>query len=152
MKFSALKNYTFFPDINGNLELPESERLSFEIIRPTAEDHETLVYTELTQQVQKDSKGKEIISTSSQTKFNSPKILRRHIGEIKNLVIEDSDEPGKEKQIITGEEFARASFDKMFVLVQMICTEVCSYRLSPAQKKISESPSGSSGTDGTIGK
>jgi len=141
MKFSALKTYTFYPVINGNLELPEAERLSIEIIRPTAEEHETLVYVELTQQVQKDSKGKEIISSASRTKFNTPKILRRHVGEIKNLIIEDLDNDGKEKQIITGDELASASFDGMFRLVNEICTEVCTDKLSESQKKILKSDS-----------
>jgi len=136
MKFNALKNYTFFPSVNGNLDLPESERLSVEIIRPVAEDHESLVFVELTQQTQKDSKGKEVINSASRTKFNTPKILRRHVGEIKNLVLEDAD---GEKQITTGEELAAASFTGMFKLVNEICAEVCSDKLSAAQKKISES-------------
>jgi len=134
MKFNALKNYTFYPVIDGNLEVPESERLSIEIIRPTAEDHESLVFVELTQQVQKDSKGKDVINSSSRTKFNTPKILRRHVGEIKNLIIEDSDR--KEKSITSGEELAGASFTGMFKLVNEICMEVCSDKLSDTQKKI----------------
>lgn len=138
MKFSALKNYTFYPDINGNLDLPEPERLSMEIIRPTAEDHESLVFVELTQQIQKDSKGKDVINSASRTKFNTQKILRRHVGEIRNLTIEDSDGPGKEKQITTGEELAGASFTGMFALVNAICVEVCSDKLSATQKKISK--------------
>jgi len=151
MKFNALKNYIFYPAINGNLDLPESERLSIEIIRPTAEDHESLVFTELTQQVQKDAKGKDIINTASRTKFNTSKILRRHVGEIKNLTIEDPDNGGKEKQITCGEDLAVASFTGMFKLANEICIEVCSDKLSAAQKKISESPSGFCGTDGTNG-
>jgi len=151
MKFSALKNYTFYPSVNDNHEFPESERLSIEIIRPTAEDHETLVFIELTQQVQKDSKGRDIISSASRTKFNTPKILRRHVGEIKNLTIEDTDDPSKEKQITTGEELAGASFTGMFKLVNEICTEVCSDKISESQKKILESPSTLSGADGTSG-
>ncbi|MCL2808631.1 MAG: hypothetical protein FWD24_01055 [Treponema sp.] len=151
MKFSALKNYTFYPVINDNLELPESERLSVEIIRPTAEDHETLVFVELTQQVQKDSKGKDLINSASRTKFNTSKILRRHIGEIKNLFVEDTDEGGKEKQITTGEELACASFSGMFKLVNEICVEVCSDKLSDSQKKILKQDSTLSGEDGTSG-
>lgn len=149
MKFSALKNYVFYPDINGNFDLPEDERLSVEIIRPTAEDHESLVYVELTQQVQKDAKGKDVINAASRTKFNTTKILRRHVGEIRNLTVEDSD--GKEKQITSGEELAGASFTGMFALVNAICVEVCSDKLTDTQKKIFKSDSDSSGTDGTNG-
>jgi len=149
MRFDALKNYTYYPDVNGNLDLPESEKLSVEIIRPTAEDHETLVFVELTQQFKKDSKGSELINQTSRTKFNTPKILRRHVGEIKNLVIADG--TGKDKIIATGEELAAASFAGMFTLVNKICNEVCSDTLTDTQKKISESDSGSSGTDGMNG-
>ena len=149
MKISALKNYSFYPDFNGNLDLAESERLTIEIIRPAAEDHETLVFVELTQQVQKDSKGKDIINSSSRTKFNTPKILRRHVGKIENLIIED--ESGKEQRITTGEELAAASFTGMFKLVNDICVEVCSDKLSASQKKIFKLDSVLSGTDGTNG-
>jgi hypothetical protein len=137
MKFSALKSYIFYPSINENLDLPESERLSVEIIRPTAEEHETLVFVELTQQTQKDSKGRDVVNSASRTKFNTPKILRRHVGEIQNLIIEDTDEPGEEKKITNGEELAGASFTGMFKLVNEICLEVCSDKLSDTQKKIS---------------
>jgi len=136
MKFSALKNYNFYPDINGNLDLPESERLSIEILRPTVEDHGTLMFTELTRQVQKNSKGKDVVNAASSTRFNTQKILRHHVGEIKNLVVED--ESGKEKQIATGEELAASSFDGMWPLVNAICLEVCSDKLSETQKKILE--------------
>jgi len=149
MKFSALKNYNFYPDINGNLNLPESERLSVEIIRPTVEDHGTLMFTELTQQVQKNSKGKDVVNAASSTRFNTQKILRRHVGEIKNLVIED--ESGKEKQITTGEGLADSSFTGMWTLVNAICIQACSDKLSETQKKILESDSGLSGTDGMNG-
>jgi cAMP phosphodiesterase len=141
MKFSALKNYVFYPDINGNLELPESERLSFEIIRPTAEDHGTLVFTELVTKVGKDTKGQEIISTSSSTKFNTSKILYRHVGEIKNLVIEGADGSGKEKAITSGAELAAASFAGMNKLIDLVGVRVCSDKIAEAEKKISESGS-----------
>jgi hypothetical protein len=150
MKFNALKNYTFYPDVNGNLDLPESERLSVEIIRPTAEDHESLVYTELTQQVQKDSKGRDVTNSASRIKFNTPKILRRHAGEVKNLIIRD-DETGKERAVTSGEELAAASFAGMFALANAICVEVCSEKLPPSQKKISGQGSASCGTGGTGG-
>ncbi|MDR0300839.1 MAG: hypothetical protein LBI04_00815, partial [Treponema sp.] len=47
MKFSARKSYVFYPNINGNLDLPEKERLSVEIIRPTAEDRGDVTYLEM---------------------------------------------------------------------------------------------------------
>ena len=148
MKFAANKKYVFYPDVKGNLDLPESDRLSVEIIRPTAEDHGTLVFTELTTQYKKDAANRDFTTTSAQTRFNASKILRFHVGAIKNLIIEDA---GKETPIASGEELAGASFAGMFPLVNAICTEVCSDKIAGAQKKISESASASSGTDGTNG-
>jgi len=135
MKFAANKKYVFYPDINGNRDLSESERLSVEIIRPTAEDHGTLVFTELVTQQKKDGAGRDFSATSAQTRFNASKILRFHVGAIKNLVIEEAGK--KDVSITSGEELAVASFAGMFSLVQAICTEVCSDKISEAQKKIS---------------
>ena len=146
MKFSANKKYFFYPDVKGNLDLPESERLAVEIIRPTAEDHGSLVFTELTTQYKKDAAGRDFTATSAQTRFNASKILRFHVGAVKNLIIADG---GKETAIASGEELAAASFAGMFPLVSAICTEVCSDKITEAQKKISESASGSSGKNGT---
>jgi hypothetical protein len=143
MKFTANKNHIFFPDVNGNLDLPEGERLSVEIIRPTAEDNGTLVSVEVAPKNHKDDVNRSVF------RFNAPKILRRHVGAIKNLVIEGGDGPNGEKEITSGAELAEASFAGMFPLVNAICAEVCSDTLSDTQKKISESPSASSGTDGT---
>jgi len=148
MKFATNKKYVFYPAINGNLDLPESERLSVEIIRPTAEDHGTLVFTELVTQQKKDGAGRDFVATSAQTRFNASKILRFHVGAIKNLIVADA---GKETPITCGEELAGTSFAGMFPLVSAICTEVCSDKITDAQKKISESASASSGTDGTSG-
>jgi len=145
VKFSANKKYLFYPDVKGNLDLPEGERLAVEIIRPTAEDHGTLVFTELVTQQKKDAAGRDFTATSAQTRFNASKILRFHVGAVKNLIIADA---GKETAITNGEELAAASFAGMFPLVSAICAEVCSDKITDAQKKISESDSGSSGTDG----
>jgi hypothetical protein len=130
MKFTANKKYVFYPDINGNLDLPEGERLSVEIIRPTAEDHQTLASIEVAPKNHKDDVDRTVF------RFNAPKILRHHVGAIKNLIIEDS--LGGEKIIASGPELAEASFAGMFPLVNAICAEVCSDTVSDAQKKISK--------------
>jgi hypothetical protein len=145
VKFTAQKRYVFYPDFNGNLELPEAERLSVEIIRPTAEDHDTLMFIELQQR-----KDTGMMTTSSNARFNSSKILRSHIGKIKNLTVVDA-ETGKETAIASGEELAESSFTGMFPLVSKICIEVCMDKIPEGQKKISEQDSASSGTDGTSG-
>jgi len=148
MKFAANKKYVFYPDVKGNLDLPEGERLAVEIIRPTAEDHGTLVFTELVTQQKKDAGGRDFTATSVQTRFNASKILRFHVGAIKNLIIEDA---GKETPVASGEELAGASFAGMFPLVSAICAEVCSDKITDAQKKTCGSASDSSGTGGMSG-
>jgi len=142
MKFTANKTYAFFPDIDGNLNLPESERLSVEIIRPTAEERGEISWVEGMGRGTK-------TETAARYRFNTSRILRRNVGEIRNLVV--ADESGKEKTIRKGEELAAASFTGMNLLVDLICTEVCSDILTDAQKKILEPASSSSGTDGTNG-
>jgi len=142
MKFTANKAYTFYPDINGNLNLPEGERLSVEIIRPTAEERGEVSWVE--------GMGRGTrAETAARFRFNTSRILRRNVGEIRNLVIVD--ESGKEKTIRKGEELAETSFLGMNILVDVICTEVCSDSLTEAQKKILEQDSNSSGADGTNG-
>ncbi len=78
MKFTALKSYVFYPDVNGNLDLPIAERLSVEITRPTAEDFGTLASLEAAQKNHKDDVDRTVF------RFNVPKILRRYVGSIKN--------------------------------------------------------------------
>jgi len=145
MKFTALKSYVFYPDVNGNLDLPEAERLSVEITRPTAEDFGTLLSLEIAQKNHKDDEDRSVF------RYNVPKILRNHVGYIKNLTVEDVDNPEGNKTITSGKELAEASFAGMFPLVRDICTEVCAERISDTQKKISEPDSASSGTGGKNG-
>ncbi|MDR0455952.1 MAG: hypothetical protein LBH20_04610 [Treponema sp.] len=145
MKFTALKSYTYYPDVNGNLDLPEGERLSIEIIRPTAEDFGTLLSLEIAQKSHKDDVDRSVF------RYNVPKILQRCVGEIKNLTVEDADNSKKGKAITNGKDLAEASFAGMFPLVNAICTEVCAERISDTQKKISKSDSACFGTDGTNG-
>jgi len=132
MKFNACKSYIFFPDIAGNLELPEAERISVEIIRPTAEDRGSISYVEFISKKEEDS-------SSSRYKFDVKTILDRCIGEIKNLEVEDFSNPGNARLIKNGKELAKESFYGMGALVDAICTEVCRDVVSDTQKKISES-------------
>jgi len=141
MKFTANKTYTFYPDIENNLALPEGDRLSVEIIRPTAEERGEVSWVEGI------GRGTRV-EAAARFRYNSSRILRRNVGEIRNLVVEES---GKEKKISKGEELAVASFLGMNALVDAICTEVCADYLTEAQKKILEPAFGLSGTDGTNG-
>ena len=141
MKFTANKKYTYYPKVNGNLDLPEHERLSVEIIRPTAEERGEVAWYEGTPR----GAGSE---TSVRVKFNTSRILRNNIGAIKNLVVDDGE---KEKAIVSGPELAAASFAGMNALVDVLCSEVCADIITDTQKKILESPSALSGADGTSG-
>jgi hypothetical protein len=149
MKFTANKKYTFFPDLNGNLDLPESERLSVEIIRPTAEERGELTWWEGT------SRGTKTEAAAGEAavriRYNASRILRNNIGAVNNLVIEDPESPGKEKAVKTGAELAGLSFIGMNALVDAICAEACADIMTETQKKIFGSGSASSGTDGANG-
>lgn len=142
MKFTANKKYTFYPDVNGNRKLPESERLSVEIIRPTAEERGEVAWYEGTPR----GTGSE---AAVRVRYNASRILRTNVGAIKNLVIVDSS--GEEKTISSGEDLASVSFIGMNALVDAVCAEVCADIMTEAQKKISASRSALSGTDGTNG-
>lgn len=131
MKFNARKSYTFCPDVNGNLDLPEGERLSVEIIRPTAEMRGEVSYLEITA-----SAG--ISDSLIKYRFNAKNILNLCVGEIKNLEVEDFEHPGKNRIIKNGKELAKESFYGMNSLVDAVCTEVCADIVTDAQKKISK--------------
>jgi hypothetical protein len=130
VKFTANKKYVFYPDVNGNLDLPESERLSVEIIRPTAEERGEVAWYE------GNARGTGT-DMSVRVKFNTSRILRNNIGAVKNLVVEDAGSPGGEKPVTSGAELAAASFIGMNALVDVICSEVCADFITDAQKKIS---------------
>jgi len=130
MKLSAKPKYFFHPDFNGNLALPEAERVAVEILRPTAEDRGDLTNTETT----KNFLTQEV---TIRTKFNARAILRRHVGEIKNLTVEEPGEKGKavEKKILSGALLAESTAYGTSKLVDLICLEVMSDILTEAEKK-----------------
>ena len=130
MKFSARKSYVFYPNVNGNFDLPENERLSVEIVRPTAEERGDVTYIEMTAMADKSS-------SLIRYRFDAKNILNRCIGEIKNLEVEDFERPGETRLIKTGKELAKESFYGMNALVDAVCTEVCSDIITDTQKKIS---------------
>ena len=130
MKFTSQKRYFFVPDINGNLKLDEKEQLQIEIIRATAENQGLL--SKVTVKRQEDG------SVTADSKFDVPAILRNHVGEIKNLVIEETGKDGKTKevQVKNGKELAESVFYGSKTLIDLICIEVASDRLTDSQKKI----------------
>lgn len=130
MKFTSQKRYFFVPDINGNLTLDEKEQLQIEVIRATAENQGLL--SKVTVKRQEDG------SVTADSKFDVPAILRNHVGEIRNLVIEETDADGKikEVQVKNGKELAESVFYGSKTLIDLICIEVASDRLTDSQKKI----------------
>jgi len=128
MKFTANQKYFFYPDINGNLDLPEGERLSVEIVRPTAEERDSICWYESV------PRG---LGTDGaiRIRYNASLILREKTGAIKNLSVTDN--AGKDRPVNSGAELAGASFTGMVALVNAICAEVCSDHITEAQKKIS---------------
>lgn len=128
MKFISNPKYWITPDINGNLKLPENERLSIEIIRPTAENAGELAKVSAVR--------KNDGSIQMDTKFEVSQILKNHVGQIKNLVIEEgSGDKTVSKTIKNGLELCDAVFYGSKELVNIICNEVVSDRLSDAEKK-----------------
>ncbi|WP_147613862.1 hypothetical protein [Treponema pectinovorum] len=130
MKFTSQKRYWFIPDIFGNLTLDEKEQIQIEIIRATVENQGELSKVS----VKKSEDG----SISADSKFNVSKILRDHVGEIKNLTVDEYDEYGEVSsvQIQNGKELAESSFYGSKTLCDMICVEVASDRLTESEKKI----------------
>lgn len=130
MTFFGRKRYWYAPDINNNLALDEDQRLEIEILRPTAENQGDLTSV----LVSKDENGLVNMTTT----FNTKKILRNHVGQIKNLVITQKNDQGEDicHEIKNGNELASSSFYGSKTLVSLICTEVLSDKISDEQKKI----------------
>lgn len=139
MKFTALAKYEFYPKIQNNLDLPESERLSVEIIRPTPEERGDLLFSRTTQEIQAVGKpGEGIVkSVSIETKFNVGLILRRHVGAIKNMETDQKGADGKIVKITTGAELAVSQAFGVNRLVDLIVAEVTSDVLTAQEKKSS---------------
>lgn len=131
MKFISKSRYWLTPDIEDNLSLPEKEQLQIEIIRPTAETINDL--TKVSAIKAEDG------SIKMDTDFNVRKILKEHVGKIRNLEIEISDGDSIQKKNITdGAELSGASFYGVKALVSIICAQVVTDRLSEEEKKITE--------------
>lgn len=141
--------YEFYPDIAENLSLPEAERLSVEIIRPTGYQRSEFTSVEVTreyypddQPVSADGKEREVKKlkrTSAQTRFNADYILRNCVGKIRNLTVESLDKDGKKesREITNGTELAECRAYGVEKIVTAICVEVQSDTMTDSQKKIS---------------
>lgn len=130
MTFYGRKKYWYVPDLENNLSLAEDEQLAIEILRPTAENQGDLTSVA----VAKDEQG----TVNMTSTFNTKKILRNHVGQIRNLRIAEKTDQGEmlTREIATGRALAESSFYGAKTLVSLICAEVLSDTVTEEQKKI----------------
>lgn len=149
MKLTEEPRYWFYPDIEDNLSLPESERLSVEIIRPTGYQRAEFTSVEVEREYYPDDqpldeKGneravKKLKRVKARTRFDADYILRTCVGEIKNLAVETRGADGKatERAVATGTELSECRAYGVEKIVTAICLEVQSDAMTESQKKIS---------------
>jgi hypothetical protein len=145
MKFTARGSYIYTPRFEGNRELPEAERMTFEIIRPKAEERGDLYSVERVSRASEAAGGGDKIVYTYRHATGT--ILRRHIGKITNLTIDTGD--GKETPVTDGKTLAACPICGAGDMVEELCNEVVSDRLREDEKKSFVSPSSSSIPDGT---
>jgi hypothetical protein len=132
MKFTARASYVYTPLFHENRELPEGERMTFEIIRPKAEERGELYSIERVSRLDESNAGDKIVYTY---RHATAAILRRHIGKITNMAVEGED--GKPIPITDGKMLAESPIYGAGDLITELCTEVVSDRLKEDEKKTS---------------
>lgn len=135
--------YWFYPDIQGNLNLPESERLAVEIIRPTGFQSKEFVSVKSTREFYRndqplDADGnarevKKFKSVTTELCVNADYILRECVGQVRNLSVKDGG--GKERQIKSGSELADCRAYGIAEIVSAVCNEVRSDVPTDSKKK-----------------
>lgn len=142
MIFTEEPRYTFYPDVNGNLNLPESERVAVEIIRPTGFQSKEMKSVVSSREFYRDDQpidengnprtvGK-FKKITTEVKINAEYILRSCVGKIENLEVQNGDEVRK---IETGTELAECRAYGIGELIDAICVEVASDRMTDSKKK-----------------
>ena len=113
MVITVEKRANWTPDINGNLDLPESEQVSFSYDKPLA---------------YKRSEWKKIVATRKQdgsletyVDTDRARVIRDSNVKIVNLAI---NEDGKAKQIATGEELLNTRSAVCSLLVDALTMEI----------------------------
>lgn len=137
--------YTFYPNVNGNLSLPESEQLAVEIIRPTGFQTQEMKSVVSTCEYYKDDqpiddngnpqKVRKFKKLNTEIKINGDYILRSCVGKITNLQVQDGD---KIRDIKTGAELAECRAYGISKIIDAIVTEVVSDDLTDSKKKTLE--------------
>jgi hypothetical protein len=132
MKFTAKASYIYTPLFDGNRELPESERMTFEIIRPKAEERGDLYSVERVSRIDDSKADDKIVYTY---RHATGAILRRHIGKITGMVVET--ENGESVPVTDGKALAESPIYGAGELITELCNEVVSDRLREDEKKTS---------------
>jgi hypothetical protein len=147
MVLSARGKYWYTPKFNGNRDAPGEERVTVEIIRPKAEERPELYSMDIERDIglvdPEKKPARDPVTLKS--RFRTSRILRNHIGIIKNLSVE---EDGKSRTVSSGADLAESTAFGLGSLVQELTAEVFSDRLSADEKKSLPPASNSSTKDG----
>lgn len=137
--------YTFYPNVNGNLSLLESEQLAVEIIRPTGFQTQEMKSVVSTCEYYRDDqpiddngnpqKVRKFKKLNTEIKINGDYILRSCVGKITNLQVQDGD---KIRDIKTGAELAECRAYGISKIIDAIVTEVVSDDITDSKKKTLE--------------
>lgn len=135
--------YWLIPDIADNLNLPESQQVQIEIIRPTGIQSKEFTSSVATREFYEndqpfDSNGNpreaKLKRVQVEVKMDAEYILRECVGEIKNLYV--SREKEKDPVPITnGKELASCRAYGINDLISAICNEVTSEKMTESKKK-----------------
>lgn len=148
MKFIEEPRYKFWPDVQNNLSLPEKQRLTVEIIRPTGYQRAEFTTTVATREFYpddqpldadgKERKVKAVKSFRVEAKIDADYILRNCVGTITNCSVDRIiDDKGKteSRDITTGAELAECRAYGFEALVSAIVAEVQSDTITDSKKK-----------------
>lgn len=134
MILTAKTRYDYVPGFNGNKALKPEDRVVCEIIRPTVEDRNGLFSMDIERELKDAAEGETRAAVTFKRRVDVSRILRRHVGVIKNLEIKNED--GGTVKIKDGEALAECTAYGVSALVEELCQEVISDRLSEEEKKI----------------
>lgn len=142
MIFTEEPRYEFYPNVGGNLSLPEAERFAVDIIRPTGYMRSDFTSLETKrefypddQPVDKDGKTQEVKkfkSISANIRYNAEYILCNCVGSVKNCEVRKGD---KTVKIETGRGLADCRAYGIAAYIDAICAEVVSDKMTDAKKK-----------------
>ena len=134
MILTAKTRYNYVPAFSGNKNLKTEDRVVCEIIRPTVEDRNGLFSMDVERELTAAATAEKKAAVTFKRRMDVSRILRRHVGTIKNLEVRDED--GRTVKIKDGEALAECTAYGVAALVEELCQEVISDRISEEEKKI----------------